>query len=185
MISHSVSGPASSTTYTAAFDTQYQLATVASPVGAGAVTPAAGIYANAGSTVGLQATASAGYSFQSSTGPVANTSNASTTVTLTGPVSVTANFVPGPTGLSGLITAKSGLNSARTSTITLANPGPRSSQCGKHQQHDAFTDIRTCLHSRDHQPDAGRSGKHCSQRFGVGKRNNRFYWLRAREIGLL
>ena len=47
-----------------------------------------------------------------------------TTAALTGPTSVTANFVPGPTGLSGLITAKSGPANARTSTITLANLGP-------------------------------------------------------------
>jgi hypothetical protein len=123
-ISHSVSGRASSTTYTANFDTQYQVATSVSPAGAGTVTPASGSYSNAGSTVGLQATTNAGYSFQGWTGPVGNPANASTTATLTGPISVTANFTAGPTGISGLITAKSGPGNARTSTITLANLGP-------------------------------------------------------------
>jgi uncharacterized repeat protein (TIGR02543 family) len=120
-----VSGAASSTTYTANFDTQYQLSTAVSPAGAGTVTPASGGYATAGSTVGLLATASAGYVFQSWTGAVATPSSASTTTAaLTGPASVTANFVPGPTALSGIITAKSGPAGARTSTITLANQGP-------------------------------------------------------------
>ncbi len=124
-ISHSVSGAASSTTYTANFDTQYQLSTAVSPAGAGTVTPASGGYATAGSTVGLLATASVGYIFLSWTGAVATPSSASTTTAaLTGPASVTANFVPGPTALSGIITAKSGPAGARTSTITLANQGP-------------------------------------------------------------
>ena len=123
-ISHSVSGRASSTTYTANFDTQYQVTTAVSPSGAGTVTPSSGSYSNAGSTVGLQATANAGYIFQGWTGPVSNPSNASTTATLAGPISVTANFTAGPTGLSGLITGKSGPSNARTSTITLTNLGP-------------------------------------------------------------
>jgi hypothetical protein len=63
-ISHSVSGRASSTTYMANFDTQYQVTTAVSPAGAGTVTPASGSYSNAGSTVGLQATANAGYIFR-------------------------------------------------------------------------------------------------------------------------
>jgi hypothetical protein len=123
-ISHLVSGLASATNYTANFDTQYQLTTAVSPAAAGTVTPATGGYSNAGSTASLQATPGAGYVFQGWSGPVAAPSSASTTVTLTGPVAVTANFVPGPTTLSGIITAKSGPPNARISTITLANVGP-------------------------------------------------------------
>jgi hypothetical protein len=55
---------------------------------------------------------------------VSSPSDAATTATLTGPISVTANFTAGPTGLSGLITGKSGPGNARTSTITLTNLGP-------------------------------------------------------------
>jgi hypothetical protein len=121
-ISHSVGGPHSSTTYTASFDTQYQLTTAVSPAGGGAATPATGSFYNAGSTVNLQATANQGYSFQNWTGPVASANSAATTTSMTAPVAVTANFVPAPV-LEGLIGSKSGPANARTWALTVANSG--------------------------------------------------------------
>jgi uncharacterized repeat protein (TIGR02543 family) len=103
-ISHSVSAPSSATTYTASFNTSYQLTTAASPTGDGAVLPATGVFYASGTVVNLSATADSGFNFSSWTGNVANASSASTTVTMSAPQSVVANFVsasaPPPT--SGL-----------------------------------------------------------------------------------
>lgn len=124
-MSHSVSGASNSTTYTANFATQYLLTTAVSPAGAGSATPVTGNYYDPNTVVALQATASPGYNFQGWTGdPVADASSASTTVSMGGARTVTANFVAGPTSLSGLITSRSGAANARTWTITLANIGP-------------------------------------------------------------
>lgn len=97
-ISHSVTAPSAPTTYTASFDTQYQLTTAVSPSGAGTVSPASGTYYAAGAVVPLTATANAGFAFSSWTGNVANATSASTTITMSGPQSVTANFTA-PTSL--------------------------------------------------------------------------------------
>jgi uncharacterized repeat protein (TIGR02543 family) len=95
-----------------------------SPPGAGSAAPVTGNYYDSNTMVPLQATANPGYTFQSWTGPVTNASNASTTISMGGARTVTANFVALPTSLSGLITSKSGAANARTWTITLANLGP-------------------------------------------------------------
>ena len=58
--SHTVTGPASATTYTAAFTTQYFLTTAASPAAAGTINPASGWY-NTGVVVAVSATANSGY----------------------------------------------------------------------------------------------------------------------------
>src|SRR5258708_33839130 len=71
---------------------EYELTTGGSS-GHGTVSPASGSYFPGGSTVSLLATADAGYVFSSWTGPVANPSSASTTVVMSGPTSVTAQFV--------------------------------------------------------------------------------------------
>ena len=88
--------PAAAITYTASFTTQYQLTTTASPTASGTVTPATGGYYAAGSTVVLTATAANGYQFVNWTGPVSSPKDASTTVIMNGPQSVTANFQTGP-----------------------------------------------------------------------------------------
>jgi virginiamycin B lyase len=88
-ISHTVTPPTASTTYTASFDTQYQLTVAVSPAGSGTVTPASGFFA-AGSDVTLQATPAPGFSFAGWTGSSATA--ATTSVRMTGPVSMTANF---------------------------------------------------------------------------------------------
>jgi len=91
-ISHAITVPATATTYTASFATQYQLATAANPSAGGTVTPSSGNYYTSGTVVPLTATANAGYSFTNWTGNVANSTSASTSITMTAPQSVTANF---------------------------------------------------------------------------------------------
>ena len=91
-ITHNITVPSTNTTYTANFTTQFQLTTAVNPAGGGTVTPASGTYFNANSIVNLTATAASGYMFTSWTGSVANPTSAATTITMSGPQSVTANF---------------------------------------------------------------------------------------------
>ena len=85
-----ITTPASATTYIANFKTRYELTAAVGSTGAGAVSGAD--YYDAGSSALITATPSSNYRFANWTGPVASPSSASTTVTMTGPVSVTANF---------------------------------------------------------------------------------------------
>jgi uncharacterized repeat protein (TIGR02543 family) len=98
------------------------LASSVSPAGAGAVSPSSGAFNNAGSTVNLVAAAAAGYQFSSWTGHVAGPKKASTTIAMSSPQSVTANFTPIPV-LHAALTAKSGTAKARTWTFTFTNSG--------------------------------------------------------------
>jgi len=91
-ISHSITVPSTATTYTASFATQYQLTTAANPSIGGTVTPTSGNYYTSGTVVPLTATANAGYTFTNWTGNVANSTSATTSITMTAPQSVTANF---------------------------------------------------------------------------------------------
>jgi len=91
-ISHAIIVPSTPTTYTASFATQYQLTTAANPVVGGSVTPTSGNYYTSGTVVPLTATPNAGFSFTNWTGNVANSTSASTSITMTAPQSVTANF---------------------------------------------------------------------------------------------
>ena len=93
-ISHSVTAPGSTTTYTANFNTAYLLTTAANPSIGGTVAPPSGTYYAAGANVSLTATANPGYAFSGWTGNVANANSASTTVTMNAPQTVTANFNP-------------------------------------------------------------------------------------------
>jgi hypothetical protein len=91
--SHSiVVGPAPAT-YTATFKTQYRLTTSASPTAGGTVTPASGSFFDSGTAAAITATPNAGYNFASWTGAAANAGNASTTVTMSAPETVTATFL--------------------------------------------------------------------------------------------
>jgi hypothetical protein len=91
-ISHSVTAPASATSYTATFTSSYELTTTANPTAGGSVTPASGTYYASGTVVNLSATPNSGYSFTSWTGSVASAGSASTTITMSAPESVAANF---------------------------------------------------------------------------------------------
>jgi hypothetical protein len=91
-ISHSVTAPATATTYTASFSTAYQLTTAASPSAGGTVSPTSGTYYASGTVVPLLATPNSGYTFSTWTGNVASASSTSTSVTMNAPQNVTANF---------------------------------------------------------------------------------------------
>ncbi|MGO9261996.1 MAG: beta strand repeat-containing protein [Bryobacteraceae bacterium] len=82
----------SAATYTATFQTQYQLTTAASPTNGGTVSPATGTYYNSSAVVNLNATPNTGFSFGSWTGNVASNSSAATTITMGQPQTVVANF---------------------------------------------------------------------------------------------
>ncbi|HLJ45719.1 MAG TPA: FG-GAP-like repeat-containing protein, partial [Bryobacteraceae bacterium] len=86
-------------TYTATFTPQYQLTTSVSPTAGGTVTPATGGFYDAGSAVPIVATANTGFTFGNWTGTVANSTSASTTVTMIAAESVVANFLP-PTAIT-------------------------------------------------------------------------------------
>ncbi len=94
-----ITAPSLPTTYTADFVTQYQITTAVSPPNSGVVTePASGTYLNAGTAQPLSATAASGFGFVNWTvtggGALTNASSATgATVTLSGPATVTANFV--------------------------------------------------------------------------------------------
>jgi hypothetical protein len=83
--------PTAAIAYTANFDTQYQLTTLVSPAGAGAVT-GGGLFYDSNSNAPVTATANAGYQFFNWTGPVAQTSSNPTTVPMSAAQTVTANF---------------------------------------------------------------------------------------------
>jgi hypothetical protein len=125
-MSHNISVPATTTTYTAIFTTQYQLTTAVSPSGSGTVLPASGNWYAAGSSPSIAATAGSGYSFSSWSGPVANYNSTATTVTMTGPTTVTATMRAQAlaTTLNAGVASRSGTyNGIRTWTIKLANTG--------------------------------------------------------------
>ncbi len=87
-------------TVTANFTAQnYDLTMAVSPSGGGTTTPAVGVTSHgARSVVDITATPNAGYLFDSWTGDVADPNDASTTVTMDGNKTVTANFTAIPPG---------------------------------------------------------------------------------------
>jgi hypothetical protein len=93
-VSHSITTPATATTYIASFTTQYALGVVISPVSSGSVsqTPASpdGFY-NAGTSVQLTAQPLVTYNFTGWTGDLTGTSNPGTVV-MNGARNITANF---------------------------------------------------------------------------------------------
>jgi hypothetical protein len=75
--------------------TQFQLTTTANPAAGGTISPASGSLFNAGTVVPLVATPAVGYTFvgwTSAADPVASPTSASTSITMNGPESVTAQF---------------------------------------------------------------------------------------------
>jgi hypothetical protein len=93
-ISHTVTVPASSTSYIANFTTQYLLSAAASPADGGTITllPAsADGYYNSGTSVQVTAAASTGFQFSDFTGDLAGTTNPQSLV-MSAPMDVTANF---------------------------------------------------------------------------------------------
>jgi hypothetical protein len=86
-----ITAPAQATTYTANFSTVYFLTTAANPSQGGTVS-GSGFYA-ANTSANVAATTASGYEFSSWTG-VTSPNGASASVTMTGALTVTANFVP-------------------------------------------------------------------------------------------
>jgi hypothetical protein len=99
-LSHSITVPSTTTTYTATFQTQYQLTIAASPTAGGTVTPSSGNYYPSGTMVPITATANTGYTFSSWTGTVADVNIASTMVDMSAPETVTAKFSTSTTGIT-------------------------------------------------------------------------------------
>jgi uncharacterized repeat protein (TIGR01451 family) len=128
-ISHSVTASAGTTSYNASFNTSYLLTTGVSPGGSGTVSPASGSYYVAGTPVPLVATAATGYKFANWTGPVASAGSASTNVTMSGPESVTANFVVNNVGVT-INTSPSGLAVSVDGGTPQAAPVPVTWQVG-------------------------------------------------------
>ncbi|HEY6388277.1 MAG TPA: Ig-like domain repeat protein [Candidatus Acidoferrum sp.] len=83
--------PASNTTYTASFNTQYLLTSSVSPAAGGTIT--AGGFLNAGSSVTITATPNSGYQFTGFSGALSGTTNPQTLI-VNGPMSITATFAP-------------------------------------------------------------------------------------------
>lgn len=112
-------------TFTATFQTQYQLTTTASPSSGGSVT-GAGLY-HPGSTAAVAVVPNPGFVFTGFSGALSG-STTPQVVSMSGPKSVTGNFAPTPPAvLSGAVTGKSGTANNRTWTIQLANNGPGTS----------------------------------------------------------
>lgn len=125
-----VQAPSSPMNYTASFTAQYLLNAVAGT--GGTVTVANGYY-NAQSVENLSAAPSAGYTFSSWTGgtsgAIANPASASTSVTMNGPETVTANFTPASTVTISPSSIDFGtlyLGSIVTKTVTIRNVGTTS-----------------------------------------------------------
>ncbi len=122
LASHSVTASAGTASYTAAFKIQYQLTTAASPSGGGSILPATA-YFDAGSTVPVSAAANPGYTFTGFTGALSGATTPRN-LTMSGPLTVTANFQAGQTTLAGQMVSKTGPINARVWTIRVFNSGP-------------------------------------------------------------
>ena len=123
-LSHSVTASASAT-YTAAFSTAYLLTTAANPTSGGTVTPASGTYYAANAVVSLTAKPKSGYAFSDWSGNVADALTATTTVTMSAPQAVSANFVKPTTTTtvvaSSLNPSTYGQSVTLTATVTSSN----------------------------------------------------------------
>jgi|GEM_PF-1562340 len=89
---HTVTAPSSDTTFTASFVTQYLLTTAVSPAGKGTVDPPGNNWFVSGDPVTILATAISPYVFSHWSGDAAGSDNP-VIVNMTGPKSVTANFI--------------------------------------------------------------------------------------------
>jgi Glucodextranase, domain B len=120
--SHEIIVGATAATYTAQFDSQYQITTAVAPAANGYVLPVNGTWYTAGSTVNVSVVPSVGNRFTGWNGPVANATSTATTVTMSGPVSVTANLVGIP-ALRARVTGMSGAINNRVWGVEMANSG--------------------------------------------------------------
>ena len=110
---------------------QYQLSISVSPAGSGVVSPATGGWYPVGTVVPIKVIPNKDYAFSSWSGPAAKSTSASTTVTMTGPITVTANLSGLPLLTAVIGTTKSGATNARLWPITLTNSGKGTAQSAK------------------------------------------------------
>ena len=122
-MNHTIEVPAKGGTYTAAFNTQYSLTASVLPAASGKITPGSGGFFNSGTVVSLTATPAAGYAFTSWTGSVANANSATTTITMSAPQTVTANFTPLPTTVTAALIGRTGESNARVWSFSFTNAG--------------------------------------------------------------
>ncbi|HME10862.1 MAG TPA: protease pro-enzyme activation domain-containing protein, partial [Bryobacteraceae bacterium] len=93
--SHSIVVASGTATYTATFQTQYQLTITASPLAGGTITPVSGMFYAAGTMVPISATPAAGYRFVSFSGDVTSTANP-LSIAVGKALNVQANFAARP-----------------------------------------------------------------------------------------
>ncbi len=116
--------------FIANFGTQYWLTTTANPAAGGTVRPVSGWY-NAGTGVSVSVAANAGYQFNGFTQGLAGTATPQT-VTMTGPTTVIASFIPiiatSPGSATGVALSKISVgrnsNGVLAGTVTLAGAAP-------------------------------------------------------------
>jgi hypothetical protein len=120
--SHSITVGSSPATYTAAFKTQYQLTTAASPFVGGTVTPPNGTFHDAGSVVTVQAASNAGYQFANFSGALTGSTNPQI-LTMTQAANVVANFTPLAPNLAATVGARTVAGSNLLVSLTLTNTG--------------------------------------------------------------
>ncbi len=112
--------PSKHVTTAVAFTTQYYLTTSANPSADGTVTPASG-WVNSGSSQTITATANAGYVFTSwsgtGTGSYSGTT-ASTSITVSAPITEIGNFATAPAGTVPIVFLESGLPAGQTWLVT-------------------------------------------------------------------
>ena len=132
-LSHIVTVPAADTTYTANFNTQYQLTISASPAAGGSVnaTPSSTTgYYNAGTSVQLTASPNAGFQFGNWTGGLSGGTNPQS-LTMTAPRNVTANFSVSNSPCSFTLSPGSAsLPATGTSTVETCPNGSGQPSCG-------------------------------------------------------
>jgi hypothetical protein len=121
--SHSIMVGSSPATYTATFQTNYQLTTAASPSAGGTVTPASGTFYNAGSVVTVTANANNGYQFANFSGGTLTGGPISQNVTMNGPANVVANFTPVQANLGVSVGARIVSGATVNVSLTLTNGG--------------------------------------------------------------
>jgi hypothetical protein len=119
---HTITVGASPATYTALFNTQYQLTTGASPVAGGTVTPPTAFF-NAGSVVSVKGTANAGYQFANFSGGALSGSTDPQSVTVNAPTNVVANFTPVKPSLAATVGARTPSGGTMNVSLTLTNSG--------------------------------------------------------------
>ena len=90
-VSHSITVPATDTTYTAHFTTHYILTTSVTPFEGGSVTPSGTNWYDSGQSAFLSASSNTGYTFSGWSGDLSGTTNP-TFLVMNGPMNVTANF---------------------------------------------------------------------------------------------